>query len=125
VSLGATATGTKRGTRLGSPWADLRWSRFKDREPGEMFGIVSERVCPFLRELGGGDRRSSHHMRDARFTIPPPALLAKVVDMLDGRPWKAATQRATSTSTCSATIASAGQNGQFRTARHIIALMVA
>jgi type I restriction enzyme M protein len=70
----------------GQPYADLRWSRFKDRGPGEMFGIVSERVFPFLRQIGGDDSTYSHHMRDARFTIPTPALLAKVVDMLDGLP---------------------------------------
>ena len=38
--------------------------------------------------------------------------------------WAIATPRATSTSTCSAKIATAGQNGQFRTPRHIIAMMV-
>ncbi len=67
----------------GQPYEELRWSRFRDREPGEMFGIVGERVFPFLRGLGGGQSTYSHHMRDARFTIPTPALLAKVVDMLD------------------------------------------
>src|ERR1035438_3558555 len=64
---------------LGRPFADLRWSHFKDRDPAEMFAIVGERVFPFLRELGGEKSTYSHHMRDARFTIPTPALLDKVV----------------------------------------------
>ena len=54
--------------------------------PAEMFEIVGERVFPFLREIGGDGSTYSHHMRDARFTIPTPALLAKVVDMLDDLP---------------------------------------
>jgi type I restriction enzyme M protein len=62
---------------MGRPYGDLRWSRLKDREPGQMFGVVSERVFPFLRQIGGDGSTYSHHMRDARFTIPTPALLAK------------------------------------------------
>ena len=51
-----------------------------------MFEIVGERVFPFLRQLGGDGSTYSHHMRDARFAIPTPALLAKVVDLLDSLP---------------------------------------
>lgn len=51
-----------------------------------MFQIVSERVIPFLRQIGGDGSTYSHHMRDARFTIPTPALLAKVVDLLEDMP---------------------------------------
>ena len=42
-------------------------------------------MFPFLRSLGDGTTYSQH-MRDARFTIPTPALLSKVVDMLDDIP---------------------------------------
>jgi len=63
----------------GRPYSDLRWSRLKDRDPAEMHAIVADRVFPFLRELGGDQSTYSHHMRDARFTIPTPALLARVV----------------------------------------------
>jgi len=48
-----------------------------------MYTVVAEHVFPFLRTLGGDDSTYAHHMKDARFTIPTPALLAKVVDMLD------------------------------------------
>jgi type I restriction enzyme M protein len=51
-----------------------------------MFAIIAERVFPFLRQIGGDDSTYSHHMRDARFTIPTPALLSKVGDMLDDLP---------------------------------------
>ena len=61
----------------GRPYGDLRWSRFKDRDPTEMFAIVGERVFPFMRQIGGDGSTYSHHMRDARFTIPTPALLVE------------------------------------------------
>jgi type I restriction enzyme M protein len=107
------------------PYADLRWSRFKDREPDEMFAIVAERVFPFMRQVGGDASTYSHHMRDARFTIPTPALLSKVVDMLDGLPMEGRDTKGDVYEYMLSKIASAGQNGQFRTPRHIIQLMVA
>lgn len=90
------------GKRGGRPYDDLRRSRFKHFAPADMYTVVGEHVFPFLRTLGGDDSTYAHHMKDARFTIPTPALLAKVVDMLDAVPWRIATPRATSTSTCSA-----------------------
>ena len=65
---------------------DLRWSRLKHFSPAEMYSVVGEHVFPFLRKLGGDDSTYSQHMKDARFTIPTPALLSKVVDMLDQVP---------------------------------------
>ena len=50
-----------------------------------MFDVVDDHVFPFLRTLGGDGSTYAHHMKDARFTIPTPALLAKVVDLLDQR----------------------------------------
>jgi type I restriction enzyme M protein len=110
---------------LGRPFADLRWSRFKDRDPAEMFAIVGERMFPFLRELGGEKSTYSHHMRDARFTIPTPALLDRVVGMLDELPMEGRDTKGDIYEYMLSKIATAGQNGQFRTPRHIIALMVA
>lgn len=109
----------------GRSYADMRWSRFKDREPAEMFAIVGERVFPFMRQIGGDDSTYSHHMRDARFTIPTPALLSKVVDMLDDLPMEGRDTKGDVYEYMLSKIAAAGQNGQFRTPRHIIALMVA
>src|SRR5215213_6244302 len=68
------------------PYDDLRWSRFKHFSPAEMFTVVGEHVFPFLRALGGDGSTYAHHMRDARFTIPTPALLSRVVDLLDAVP---------------------------------------
>ena len=108
----------------GRPYEDLRWSRFKHRAPGEMFDLVAEHVFPFLRTLGGDQSTYAHHMKDARFTIPTPGLLAKVVDMLDQVPMEDRDTKGDLYEYMLGKIASAGQNGQFRTPRHIIRLMV-
>lgn len=106
------------------PYEDLRWSRFKHFAPKEMFSVVGEHVFPFLRTLGGDDSTYAHHMKDARFTIPTPALLAKVVDLLDKVPMEERDTKGDLYEYMLGKIATAGQNGQFRTPRHIIRLMV-
>src|SRR5689334_5674260 len=108
----------------GRPYEDFRWSRFKNLAPSEMYTVVSEHVFPYLRTLGGDDSTYAHHMKDARFTIPTPALLAKVVDLLDKVPMEARDTKGDVYEYMLAKIATAGQNGQFRTPRHVIRLMV-
>ena len=112
------------GRNGGRDYQDLRWSRFKHFAPAEMFTVVGEHVFPFLRTLGGDDSTYAHHMKDARFTIPTPALLAKVVDLLDAVPMEDRDTKGDVYEYMLGKIASAGQNGQFRTPRHIIRLMV-
>ncbi|MGN6227634.1 MAG: type I restriction-modification system subunit M, partial [Dyella sp.] len=105
----------------------LRWSHFKDLgDPGLLYHIVSEEVFPFIKKLGGthGESTYATHMKDARFTIPTPALLARVVDMLDAIPMEDRDTKGDLYEYMLGKIASAGQNGQFRTPRHIIRLMV-
>lgn len=101
-----------------------RWKNFKQIDPGSMFATVSEQVFPWLRTLGGEDSTYSTHMKDARFTIPTPALLSRVVDMLDDIPMTDRDTNGDLYEYMLGKIATAGQNGQFRTPRHIIALMV-
>jgi type I restriction enzyme M protein len=112
----------------GMPYEDLRWSRFKQAEPRAMFEVVSDHVFPFLRteflSSYGQDSTYAHHLRDARFTVPTPALLAKVVDLLDQVPMDDRDTKGDLYEYMLGKIASAGQNGQFRTPRHIIQLMV-
>lgn len=113
----------------GRPYDDLRWSRLKNLAPSEMFAVMGEHVFPFLRsdlprQLGSADSTYAHHMKDARFTIPTPALLAKVVDLLDHVPMDDRDTKGDVYEYMLGKIASAGQNGQFRTPRHIIQLMV-
>ncbi len=108
----------------GRDYQDLRWSRFKNFAPAEMYTVVGEHVFPFMRSLGGDGSTFAHHMKDARFTIPTPALLAKVVDMIDQVPMDDRDTKGDLYEYMLGKIASAGQNGQFRTPRHIIRLMV-
>lgn len=110
-------------------YEDLRWSRLKHFEAKEMFTVVGQHAFAFLREgltqkHGGDDSTYSHHMKDARFTIPTPQLLAKVVDLLDQVPMDDRDTKGDVYEYMLGKIASAGQNGQFRTPRHIIRLMV-
>lgn len=108
----------------GRSYQDLRWSRFRHFAPQEMFDVVDNHAFPFLRTLGGDGSTYSHHMSDARFTIPTPALLAKVVDMLSEVPMEDRDTKGDVYEYMLGKIATAGTNGQFRTPRHIIDLMV-
>jgi type I restriction enzyme M protein len=108
----------------GRAYDDLRWSRFKHFAPAEMYTVVGEHVFPFLRTLGGDESTYAHHMKDARFTIPTPALLARLVDMLDQVPMEERDTKGDIYEYMLGKIATAGQNGQFRTPRHVIRLMV-
>jgi type I restriction enzyme M protein len=108
----------------GRPYEDLRWSRFKNFEPREMMEVVDEHVFPFLRALNGSQSSYGKLMRDARLGFSNPALLAKVVEKLDRIPMEDRDTKGDVYEYMLAKIASAGQNGQFRTPRHIIRLMV-
>jgi type I restriction enzyme M protein len=113
----------------GMPYENLRWSRFKNLVPAAMYTVVGEHVFPFLRTLGVNgkseeDSTYAHHMKDARFTIPTAALLSKVVDLLDAVPMEDRDTKGDLYEYMLGNIATAGQNGQFRTPRHIIQLMV-
>jgi type I restriction enzyme M protein len=110
--------------KSGMPYDNYRWSRFKNLEAREMYTVIGEHVFPFLRTLGGEGSNYGQHMKDARFTIPTPALLVKVVDLLDKVPMEDRDTKGDIYEYMLSKIATAGQNGQFRTPRHIIKLMV-
>jgi type I restriction enzyme M protein len=120
----ARMTGKGEPVTFGPDQQDLRWSRFKNEEPAVMYKTVADKVFPFLRELGGDGSTYSEHMRDARFTVPTPQLLSRVVDMLDDIPMADRDTSGDLYEYLLSKIASAGVNGQFRTPRHIIKLMV-
>ncbi|HUN96487.1 MAG TPA: class I SAM-dependent DNA methyltransferase, partial [Bradyrhizobium sp.] len=112
------------GKNGGVAYEEMRWSRLKNRDPGTMFEIISEHVFPFLRSMAEEGTAHADHMKGARFTIPTPALLAKVVDLLADIPMEDRDTKGDLYEYMLSKIATAGQNGQFRTPRHIIALMV-
>ncbi len=108
----------------GRAYEDMRWSRLKNTSPQDMFKVIDEHVFPFLREIGGDGSTYAKQMKDARFEIPTPLLLAKVVDLLDDIPMEDQDTKGDLYEYMLGKIASAGVAGQFRTPRHIIRLMV-
>ncbi len=66
---------------------NLRWSRFKDYEPERKFNVFKDEVFAFIKSLNGRAGSSyTKFMKDAVFIIPNPALLDKVVNLLDAIP---------------------------------------
>ena len=107
----------------------VRWSRFKELAPEQMFETVRDEVFPFIKSLGEtGDvdegSTYTHHMKDALFMMPTARVLANVVDQLDGIDMADRDTKGDLYEYMLGKIATAGQNGQFRTPRHIIKLMV-
>ena len=104
----------------------LRWSELTAlAEPVRMLAVVRDEVFPWLRGLDGEDSPYALHMRDARFTIPTAGLLAKAVTMIGELPLADRDTKGDLYEYMLGRLATAGQNGQFRTPRHIIRLVVA
>lgn len=112
----------------------LRWSEFKRMQAEEMLQHVQGKVFPFLKDMNGSESNFTHHMKNAMFIIPKPALLVEAVKTIDeifdimekdSRENGQAFQdiQGDVYEMLLSEIASAGKNGQFRTPRHIIKLM--
>ncbi|MGE8657844.1 MAG: type I restriction-modification system subunit M [Achromobacter sp.] len=112
----------------------LRWSEFKRMPAEEMLQHVQGKVFPFLKDLNGAESNFTHHMKNAVFIIPKPALLVEAVKTIDEIfevMEKDSRENGQSFQDIQgdvyemllAEIATAGKNGQFRTPRHIIKLM--
>ena len=113
---------------------NLRWSEFKRMQAEEMLQHVQGKVFPFLKDLNGAASNFTHHMKNAVFIIPKPALLVEAVKTIDeifevmerdSRENGQAFQdiQGDVYEMLLSEIATAGKNGQFRTPRHIIKLM--
>lgn len=108
----------------------LKWSVFRDFPAPKMYSVMQELVFPFIKNLHG-DKNSSYskYMDDAIFKLPTPLLLSKVVDVLDDIYNQMAQIhdsdiRGDVYEYLLSKIAQSGLNGQFRTPRHIIKMMV-
>ena len=108
----------------------LKWSVFHDLPAGKMYSIVQEWVFPFIKNLHG-DKNSAYakYMDDAIFKIPTPLMLDKIVTAMDDiyekmAQVKEADVRGDVYEYLLTKIATAGVNGQFRTPRHIIRMIV-
>jgi type I restriction enzyme M protein len=105
---------------------ELRWSYFKNSDPDVMFKLFTKEngVFDFLKNMGATDSAFSSYMKGATFMMPTPRLLAQVVDMLSEINMDDRDTKGDVYEYLLSKIASAGQNGQFRTPRHIIKMMV-
>ncbi|HDK7160372.1 TPA: SAM-dependent DNA methyltransferase [Clostridium botulinum] len=103
----------------------LRWSKFKNEEAGEMYRIVSQEVFPFIKDIHG-DKQSAYskYMSDAMFKIPTALMLSKIVDAIDNLEIEDKDTKGDLYEHLLSNISAAGMNGQFRTPRHIIKMMV-
>ncbi|MCP3776546.1 type I restriction-modification system subunit M [Paenibacillus sp. MZ04-78.2] len=104
---------------------DLRWSKFKNMEANQMYNLVLNQVFPFIKTLHqDGDSAYSKYMGDAIFKIPTPQMLTKIVDGIDGIDMEKRDAKGDLYEYLLSKVATAGTNGQFRTPRHIIEMMV-
>lgn len=119
---------------LGIPYEGLfpeecqkyRWNKFKNLGSAEeMYDIVANGVFPFIKNLHqDGESAYARYMGDAIFKIPTPAMLSKIVDGIDGLKLGEEDTKGDLYEYLLSKVAAAGTNGQFRTPRHIIKMMV-
>jgi type I restriction enzyme M protein len=126
----------RKAQRLGEPLRNLifgkdqqgcRWSYFKKLDDAEkMLSLVRDQAFPFIKALGGkeGTTAYSRHMKDAVFLIASPALLSSVVEQIDQIPMEDRDTKGDLYEYMLSKLTTAGTNGQFRTPRHIIKMMV-
>ena len=107
-----------------------RWSVLRDLPAEEMHTLMQQEVFPFIKELHTSEKSAySKYMSDAIFKIPTPQLLSKIVDALDELYADMAKNMDVDTKgdvyeSLLSKLSTAGVNGQFRTPRHIIRMMV-
>lgn len=106
---------------------ELRWSVFKDMDAETMFNLFRkvDGVFDFMKNKGSSkDSSFNKYMKGANFIIPTPRLLQAVVDLLSAVDMNDRDTKGDVYEYLLSKIASAGENGQFRTPRHIIKMMV-
>jgi type I restriction enzyme M protein len=103
----------------------IRWSQFKQESAENMFKVVSVDAFRYIKEMNG-DKESafSKYMKDAMFLIPTAQMLQKIVDGIDKLELNDRDAQGDLYEYLLSKVATAGTNGQFRTPRHIIKMMV-
>ncbi|KJD31247.1 N-6 DNA methylase [Tamlana nanhaiensis] len=112
--------------------APLRWSNFKDKDPEVMFDLFTKpqrdlddlTVFDFMKNIGEQGGVFAQYMKGAIFMIPTPKLLDKVVQKIEDLNLENKDAKGDLYEYMLSKIAEAGTNGQFRTPRHIIQMMV-
>ena len=130
-------TRQKESIMLGVPYTSiftgkghLKWSVLRDKPAETLYQIMQGEVFPFIKDLNGSSGTYAKYMDDAIFKVPTPQLLEKIVTSLDDMyafmeqlPDKQ-DARGDLYEYMLSKLSTAGTNGQFRTPRHIIRMMV-
>ena len=109
---------------------ELRWNSFKNREPQAMFDLFTKPVAgdisvfDHMKQVGAENGVFAQYMSGATFMIPTPRLLDQVVQLIDKIKMEDRDTKGDTYEYLLSKIATAGTNGQFRTPRHIIRMMV-
>jgi type I restriction enzyme M protein len=104
---------------------DLRWSVFKNMEAEKMYRIISKDVFVFIKNLNEGKESAySRFMANATFLIQSPRTLVKIVEGIDHLDMNNKDTMGDVYEYVLGKMAASGNNGQFRTPRHIIRMMV-
>lgn len=129
----------KKANMIGSPIGnpiyteeqqELRWSSFRNKDPESMFELFTRpqagglTVFDHMKEVGAKAGVFAEYMKGATFMIPSPRLLDQVVQMIGKIRMEDRDTKGDLYEYLLSKIATAGTNGQFRTPRHIIKMMV-
>lgn len=108
-----------------------RWQNFKQLDATKMYDLVSRKVFPFIKNVDKNKKSKksafTKYMNDAIFMIPTPQMFQKIITNIDKLPLRNDGTDDTSGDLYEyllSKVATAGTNGQFRTPRHIIKMMV-
>ena len=111
--------------KAGIPYENLRWHVFKNFGSDNMFKIVRQSVFEFIKHIGTGEESAySRYMKSAIFLIPNARTLSKVVDGVDSLDMNNRDAMGDVYEYILGKMAASGTNGQFRTPRHIIRMIV-
>lgn len=107
------------------PYNSLRWHVFKNTEAETMYRIISKDVFVFIKNLNDGKESAySRFMQNATFLIQSPRTLVKIVEGIDALDMNNRDTMGDVYEYVLGKMAASGNNGQFRTPRHIIRMMV-
>ncbi|MDO4160939.1 MAG: N-6 DNA methylase [Prevotellaceae bacterium] len=106
------------------PYRELRWSVFKNLPPEQMLARVRNDVFVFIRNMGEKSSAYSTAMKDTVFLITDARMLTRVVDGIGELDMSNLDMMGDVYEYMLSKMAASGTNGQFRTPRHIIRMMV-
>lgn len=121
-----------RAKRTGKPFQrrfkddeqHLRWQNVRHTPAERIIPLVRDEVFPHFKSTAAGGATFAEFMKDAQLMIQKPSLLVKAVNMIHELPLTEGDTKGDLYEYLLSKLTTAGINGQFRTPRHIIRLMV-